>query len=61
MNESRPRLTTRLVWTLMTAGCNANEISAYAGVTPAVVLAMMSAAARKQTERKAKPLLKRTA
>ena len=40
------KLTSENVWTLISEGCNANEISEYAGVSKAVAVAMMARATR---------------
>lgn len=46
MTTDRHQLTDADVWTFIAAGCNACEISAYAGVTRSAALAMMEHATR---------------
>lgn len=49
-NDDRADLSIDDCWNLVAAGCNANEIAAYVGVTPAAAMAMIHHAIRHYAE-----------
>lgn len=49
-NDDRPELSIEGCWELVAAGCNANEIAAYLGVSVSAAVAMIHHATRHYAE-----------